>query len=185
MYHMTINEQYGIIENTFKYVVNNKKVEKLIKIETKAKSIIPNCTTRSITLEDVPPKVLNNPRAFIYDDGKYRICPYIVFDVENPKDTLKQTDRGEYYFVIDKDITILVKYKDPDNFNFRNEFNYIKLKDRYNFLHNIPTKLELGNDNCANFTIKSRFPGVTKLRAKDDKYICNFYPLEIRFRDEA
>lgn len=183
MYQLVINRQYNIIENVIQYRMGNTEHEKLFKFNISCKSIIPNCETYSIQLEHVPSEVLINPMAFIYNNEEFKIRPFIIFDIVNKEEVLRK-ENNITYLIIEKDIYFRVYYLDPDNFKYDDLFEYVKLKDRYGFLTKLPNKLYLNNDGYAEFSAKSRFPGVCKLRAKDNNYLCNFYPLKIQFKDD-
>lgn len=182
MYKLVINKRHNIIENAFQYKISDPKMEKLIKFNIMVEPIIPNTENYVVELDNIPDNILSNPSAFLYINKEYKIRPFLIFDIINKEEVVRKTPNDDIYLVLDKNIEFCVRYIDPDNIDFR-EFNHIKLKDRYSFLTNIPNKLEMKDDMCK-FISKSRFPGICKLRAKDDKYLCNYYPLEIRFNDE-
>lgn len=185
MYQMIINNEYKIIESVFKYQFSDPRLHSVLGISSKTQSIIPGCTTSSVSLEEVPNNVMAQPRAFIYDNNEYKTCPFFYINVKNHDDVLRVTKNNEPYLILNTDVIFQVIFMDPDNIGFKDKFEYVKLKDRFQFLFNLPERLDLDENNIAEFKAKSRFPGMTKLRAKDNQYLCNFYPLTIRFRDDG
>jgi len=184
MYQMIVNQEYGIIESIFKYTISDPEMSKFLRIKSNTTSIIPGGITYDVTLDEVPNDVFQMPRAYIYDNQEFKICPFIYVDVLNKDEVVRYTSRDEPYMLLGKEVEFIVKYMDPDNYQFDRYFDEVKLKDRYGHLHKIPSRFKLDPDTKEyRFSTSSNFPGVAKLRAKDTSYLCNFFPIMMRFKD--
>lgn len=185
MYQLIINKKYNIIENVFNYSISDSKIEKLIQIDVKTQSIIPNTENYCITLEEVPDNILANPSAFMFINNEYKIRPFLLFDILNKDEVLRESPNKDIFLILNKDINFIIRYIDPDNINF-NFINTIYIQETTNFLSNIPNKIDIDNFNnniLASFKTKSRFPGLIKLKCFDNLLVCGSYPLEISFKD--
>lgn len=76
------------------------------------------------------------------------------------------------------DIQIAARCVNPDDVEFGRVVD-VKIKDRNNFITTIDKGLV--QDEFV-FSIRSDFPGVSKLRAKDVTYKCLYEPLFVRFK---
>ena len=183
---MIINKKYNVIENVFNYTISDPKMEKLLKMDVKTPSIIPNTENYCLTLEEVPDKIISNPSGFMFIDNEYKIRPFLLFDILNKDEVLRESPNKDIFLILDKKVNFIVRYIDPDNINFK-FFKSIYLQDKYNFLTNVPNKIDIDPNNTDDilvlFTSKSRFPGMCKLKCYDNLLVCGSYPLEIKFND--
>ena len=132
-----------------------------------------------ILIEDesqLPSDFFKDCTKYIYQDSKFLIRPYLELSIDDQY--IIKNVSGELIVPLNIKIPVHVYYKDPDGLNF--QFDYLKLKDRAEFLE-VPDQLQM-IDNVATFNIFSPFPGVSKLRVKDNNYLCYFNPLIVRFK---
>jgi len=158
--------------------VNNENID--INFNVSSKSIYNNSIeANKVLINDetlLPIDFFSDCTKYIYQDSKFLLRPHLEFVIDEQYILKQLVD--EVVVPLNKIIPIEVHYKDPDNINFK--FDYIKLKDKAEFLE-IPSQLEM-IDKIATFNIFSPFPGVAKLRAKDNRYLCHFKPLIVRFK---
>ena len=116
---MIINKKYNVIENVFNYTISDPKMEKLLKMDVKTPSIIPNTENYCLTLEEVPDKIISNPSGFMFIDNEYKIRPFLLFDILNKDEVLRESPNKDIFLILDKKVNFIVRYIDPDNINFK------------------------------------------------------------------
>lgn len=127
---------------------------------------------------DIIQKLEANFGQLLFDGTSFKVRPFITLSIVEEHNT--QQD-GTAVLHLNQDYTIKVKYNDPDDVGFNNVFSYIKFKDRTDTL-DVPNTLNLDSNNEAFVTIRSAFPQVAKVRAKDNLYLCHFAPMMVRFK---
>lgn len=130
------------------------------------------------TSEGLPDDIMSKPDKYVYRNNKFYLRPFIRIEVD---DIINRMGANGVVVRINQDIRLNITHHDPDNVAF--SFDYIKFKDRYNFI-DVPDKLYLTNGSTT-VIINSPFPGVAKFRAKDNRYSCYFEPMEVRFKHVA
>lgn len=127
------------------------------------------------TSEGLPDDIMSKPDKYVYRDNKFYLRPFILIEVDN---IINRMGNNGVVVRINQDIRLNISHHDPNNLSF--PFDYIKFKDRYDFIH-VPDKLDLINGRVT-VIVNSPFPGVAKFRAKDNLYSCYFEPMEVRFK---
>lgn len=88
---------------------------------------------------------------------------------------------GIYIAPLNSAIAIDILYRDPDQVNFLARFTEVKIKDR-NDLVTTPERLTLDASGKATFSVTSAYPGVSEIRVKDNKYLCYYETMSMRFK---
>ena len=116
-----------------------------------------------------------SPDRFIFDGTRLIVRPTIKLYLV--KEFVVQQD-GTPVLPLYTDIQIAARCVNPDDVEFGRVVD-VKIKDRNNFITTIDKGLV--QDEFV-FSIRSDFPGVSKLRAKDVTYRCLYEPLFVRFK---
>jgi hypothetical protein len=131
--------------------------------------------------EEIKSSIKTNPTEFIYsEEFGFKLRPKIILKILD-KSLIKKVSRdGAQVVPIKTPIKMRAEYYDPDNVGFLEILNGVKMKDRNDFI-TTPTEFDL-EDGKYDFEVKSDFPGISTIRAKDKKYICGFDALGLRFK---
>jgi len=180
---MLVDEKYRIVLGVLQITKTISEIDPQINVESISQ--ISNTPVLTYNFDEYIEKfesaqkytTLKSPSSYIFTkDFEFKVRPRIITHIE---------DGDPNQLLLSKTYTCLVKYFDPDNINFFNEFEYIKFKDRYRFL-NIRKNLILDKDTKeSRIKFKSDFPGVCKFRSKDNKFICTMSVLQCRFIQEV
>lgn len=131
--------------------------------------------------EEIRFSITTNPTEFIYSkEFGFRHRPKIILKVLDKSLIKKISKDGAQVVPIKTPIKMRAEYYDSDNVGFLEILNGVKMKDRSDFI-TTPTEFDL-EDGKYDFEVKSDFPGISTLRAKDKKYICGFDVLSLRFK---
>lgn len=136
--------------------------------------------------EDMPSSEIikrleEDPTSFVFKNGKLYTRPYFTIEPQNPSQSHRTMKDGTSAFRINEEILMVVKYQDPDNIEFNEIFEEVKMKDRGEFIET-PSLFKLSPETQEfKFSITSAFPGIAVLRAKDTMYLCTFVPYRMRF----
>jgi hypothetical protein len=133
--------------------------------------------------EDLREDLVSYYSDFIYtSEGGFKRRPMIAIESADIDQRIKISQDGASVFPVGKDINLRVKYIDPDGVGFIHSFDKIKIKDRNEFI-TTPTFFKVEEDMYTyEFSVKSNFPGVSLLRAKDVNYLCGFDTFLMRFK---
>ena len=122
-----------------------------------------------------------NPASLVYRDRVFLTRPSIKISVVDSSQIIRTLKDGTSTVPLNTDIHLIVKYYDPDNVGFDKIFSEVKMMDKTGFL-NVPSLFELdAQTKSFEFVVKSSFPGMVILRAKDTKYLCSYTPLQLKF----
>jgi len=122
----------------------------------------------------VPSDAGEGDRKYVYTEaGDIIRCPWITVEIP---------DHDPDALPLNTDIRVVVKYNSDSSFSFAELPTEIKFKDRSQFI-TVEPLLNLDQTTLqVETTIKSAFPGVSELRAKDKTFMCFFETLNVRFR---
>jgi hypothetical protein len=136
--------------------------------------------SRSLTLS----QFFAGPDRFVLVNDVLKVRPSI--DVLILSEHTVQQD-GTPVVALGMDVKLCASYTDDDNVGFLDAGLAIKIKDRNNFI-NLASFYEqafLSTDvREFRFTLRSAFPGIAHIRAKDASYKCLSQSLKIRFKQE-
>lgn len=133
--------------------------------------------------EEIRDRLVESHDDYIYteEDG-FKKRPKITIINTDDKQLMKISQDGVYMFPIGEDIELVVRYEDPDGVGFIEKFDRIKVKDRNDFISVDPFIDIVENKTEYKLKVKSDFPGVAEVRAKDVNYLCVFNPFLMRFK---
>lgn len=124
-------------------------------------------------------------RRFVFDSAavKFVFRPWISIETE-----YKETTADHYVKLpLGVDVPLTVVYNDPDQQGFDQQYQYVKCKDRYDFCAlRAAAGADLGaltvkRDQPAVVVVSSTVPGVAKIRAKDNLFLCHYVALRCKF----
>jgi hypothetical protein len=150
--YINIVESYVKIDS----ITNNVEDSNIdINFKVSSKSIYNNSIeANKVLINDetsLPIDFFSDCTKYIYQDSKFLLRPHLEFIIDNQY-ILKQLI-DEVVVPLNKTIPIEVHYIDPDNINFK--FDYIKLKDKAEFLE-VPSQLEMINKKMESANMNKR-----------------------------
>ncbi len=177
LYHIFIDPVTHIVEHITRF--SNHDIANHIRHVHKQSFISGNsCEMFTMTDKDIPKDMLGileqRPILFVYNkqENKFLKRPMILLYLDKDIDPNKVP--------INTDITIHVKYYNPDFLDFKKNFEKLKVKDRAGLVE-VPEFITLDDKEESLFVINSDIVGRSIIRVKDEKYICYFEPLVLRF----
>lgn len=127
----------------------------------------------------------NNFLDYIYtEENGFKKRPKITVSSANDKQLMKISQDGAHMFPLGEEIELMIRYEDPDSIGFIHKFDKIAVHDRNEFVSVKPFIDVVKDITEYKLKVKSNFPGVAMVRAKDTNYLCGCNTLLIRFMQQ-
>lgn len=112
---------------------------------------------------------------YIYDGTSFSTRPYFTVEVITPDIDLEKVQ-------LNVDISVKIVYNDPDNVKFNDIITSVSFKDKFDFITLSITDVNIHDLSNVIIPVKSSYPGVALLRAKDNLSLCRYQTLSMRFK---